>query len=88
MTASTDRRHTRIEIALDPEYHAFVEKMMSAGICASRDALFEMALDALARDMEAHARAAATLEGFPNAENASLEELADALYALEDRRTN
>jgi Arc/MetJ-type ribon-helix-helix transcriptional regulator len=69
----------RISIWLVTEYHAFVEKFMAAGTFESRDELFTAALDALAREIEASAREAAANEGHPNAEEASLEELADML---------
>jgi hypothetical protein len=46
------------------------------------------ALDALARDMEASARKAALEEGLPDAEEASLEELADMLGQADRRRQN
>lgn len=77
MNASQPRR--RISIWLDTEYYAFVEKFMMAGTFESRDELFEAALDALIREIEACARQAAAEEGHQNAEDASLEELADML---------
>lgn len=69
----------RISISLDADSYAFVEKFMAAGVFESRDELFETALDALSREIEASAREAAVEEGCENANSASLEELADML---------
>jgi len=50
--------------------------------------LIQLALEALSREIEGSAREAAIEEGLPNAEEASLEELADMLDESERRREN
>jgi Arc/MetJ-type ribon-helix-helix transcriptional regulator len=75
----TPKHRVRISIELDADYHAFVERFITAGACASRDELFQRALDALAREMEGNARAIALAEGISDAGALGLEELADTL---------
>ena len=87
MDASEDRPF-RLTVSLDAECHAFVEKFIRVGFFASRDDMIAAALDALARDIEASARNAALAEGLPDADNASLEELADMLGESDRRRAN
>ena len=77
MDAPEHRR--RISISLDADSYAFVERFLAAGVVESPDELFRVALDALCREMEACARKVAIEEGCPNAESASLDELADVL---------
>jgi Arc/MetJ-type ribon-helix-helix transcriptional regulator len=81
-------RRFRLTVSLDAECHAFVEKFIRVGFFASRDQMIAAALDALARDIETSARKAALAEGLPDAEDASLEQLADMLGASDRRREN
>lgn len=78
MNAVKDGRF-RLSVSLDAVCHVFIEKFIDAGFFESRDEMIEAALDALARDIEANARRTAMEEGLPNAEDASLAELADML---------
>jgi Arc/MetJ-type ribon-helix-helix transcriptional regulator len=79
------KHRVRISVELDADYHAFVERFINAGVCASRDEIFQSALDALAREMESDVRAIALAAGIADAGALELEELANALGALNDR---
>jgi hypothetical protein len=83
----TPKHRVLISIELDADYHAFVEQFMAAGMCASRNEFFQLALDALAREIEASARAVASDEGISDADTGGLAELADALGALNRQST-
>lgn len=87
MDTSEDGRFP-LSITLDPDSYAFVERFMAAGVFASRNELFEAALGALAHAIEASARKAAAAEGYPESDEASLEELADVLDRSSRRREN
>jgi hypothetical protein len=78
----------RITIWLSAESYAFVEKLIDAGFAESHDGLIQIALEALGNEIETSARNAALEEGCPNAEYASLEELADMLDQSEQRQDN
>ena len=78
----------RITIWLSAESYAFVEKLIDAGFAESHDGLIQVALEALGQEIETSARTAALEEGCPNAEYASLEELADMLDQSEQRQDN
>lgn len=77
----------RITIWLSAESYAFVEKLIEAGFAESHDELIQVALEALGNEIETSARNAALDEGCPNAEYASLEELADMLDDSDQRQT-
>jgi Arc/MetJ-type ribon-helix-helix transcriptional regulator len=79
------KHRVRISIELDADYYAFVERFITAGACASHDEFFQSAFDALAREMESHARAIALAEGISDAGAIGLAELAVLLSAV-DRR--
>jgi hypothetical protein len=76
----------RITIWLSAESYAFVEKLIEAGFAESHDGLIQVALEALGHEIETSARNAALEEGCPNAEYASLGELADMLDESEKRQ--
>lgn len=80
-------RRRRITISLSADSYAFVEKLIGAGFAESHDELIQAALEALSHEIEMSARSAALEDGCPNAEDASLEELADML-GQSDRRKN
>ena len=76
----------RITIRLSAESYAFVEKLIEAGFAESHDGLIQVVLEALGNEIETSARNAALDEGCPNAEYASLEELADMLDESDQRQ--
>ena len=76
----------QLSIVLDAQSHAFIEQFLDAGIFESPDEMIAAALDALFRIIEASARRAAIQQGWLDAEQASLEEIADMLEEVGSRR--